>query len=341
MVRPLALLGAALVVALLALYWYDSSRSDRVAEGVRAGGVDLGGLPAPEARRKLETAAAASLRHPVVARRGERPFTLDRETAAVRLDAARTVEDAVERSRDGSILVRTARSVRGTSLKLDLPARVAYSQPAVAAFVRRVERGVDRPPREATVRPSGRRLARVPSRTGAAVEDAELRRRVERALGRPGEDRPITVPWKVVQPKVTVEQLPSRYPNYVVIDRDSFELRYYRRLKLAKTYRIAVGQAGLETPAGLFDVQGKQVNPHWLVPNSEWAGDMAGRLVPPGPENPLKARWIGFNGAAGIHGTADVGSLGTAASHGCIRMSVPDVTDLYRRVHVNTPVYVQ
>jgi lipoprotein-anchoring transpeptidase ErfK/SrfK len=49
----------------------------------------------------------------------------------------------------------------------------------------------------------------------------------------------------------------------------------------------------------------------------------------PGPQDSLKARWMGFNGA-GIHGTDDVGSLGSAASHGCIRMAIPDVVALYR-----------
>jgi lipoprotein-anchoring transpeptidase ErfK/SrfK len=76
------------------------------------------------------------------------------------------------------------------------------------------------------------------------------------------------------------------------------------------------------------------------VPNSDWAGALAGRSIPPGPDNPLKARWLGFDGSAGIHGTEDVGSLDTAASHGCIRMAVPGVVDLYRHVDVGTPLYI-
>jgi lipoprotein-anchoring transpeptidase ErfK/SrfK len=83
-----------------------------------------------------------------------------------------------------------------------------------------------------------------------------------------------------------------------------------------------------------------QVNPTWYVPNEEWAGELAGSVVPPGPENPLKARWMGFYGGAGIHGTDDLASLGTAASHGCIRMSIPDVTELYEQVSVGTPVAI-
>lgn len=49
---------------------------------------------------------------------------------------------------------------------------------------------------------------------------------------------------------------------------------------------------------------------------------------------------MGFAGAAGIHGTSDIGSLGSAASHGCVRMSESDVIDLFDRVDVGTPVYI-
>ena len=48
-------------------------------------------------------------------------------------------------------------------------------------------------------------------------------------------------------------------------------------------------------------------------------------MIPPGPDDPIKARWMGFYNGAGIHGTDEVASLGTAASHGCVRMSIPDV----------------
>lgn len=83
------------------------------------------------------------------------------------------------------------------------------------------------------------------------------------------------------------------------------------------------------------------MNPAWHVPNESWAGDLAGRVIPPGsPDNPLIARWLGFTDGAGIHGTDDIASLGTAASHGCIRMSIPDVIRLYRLVPVHTPIYV-
>src|SRR5690606_229183 len=103
---------------------------------------------------------------------------------------------------------------------------------------------------------------------------------------------------------------------------------------------VAVGQAGRDTPSGLYSIQNKAVDPVWHVPNSDWAGDLAGQVIPPGPDNPLKARWLGIYDGVGIHGTADSGSIGSAASMGCIRMQVPDVIELYDQVPVGTPIYI-
>jgi lipoprotein-anchoring transpeptidase ErfK/SrfK len=143
-----------------------------------------------------------------------------------------------------------------------------------------------------------------------------------------------------VRPTVTRAELATRFPSYITVDREAFQLRVYQHLKLARTYTIAVGQIGLETPAGLYHIQDKQVDPSWHVPNSAWAGSLAGQVIPPGPDDPIKARWMGIFDGAGIHGTDETWSLGHAASHGCVRMAIPDVIDLYDRVQVGTPVYI-
>jgi lipoprotein-anchoring transpeptidase ErfK/SrfK len=173
------------------------------------------------------------------------------------------------------------------------------------------------------------------------VQRSVLRRAIVRRLMHAnGSDR-VRVPVRNVRPDVTEQDLGARYPSYVLVDRNAFQLHLFKNLKLVKSYPIAVGMQGLETPAGLYDIQDKQVDPTWHVPDSDWAGDLAGKTVPPGPDDPLKARWMGFNGSAGIHGTSELGSLGSAASHGCIRMAVPDVENLYDQVDVGTPVYIE
>lgn len=133
----------------------------------------------------------------------------------------------------------------------------------------------------------------------------------------------------------------------IEVNRDKFQLKFFHRkwdearYHLVKTYPVAVGMQGLETPGGYSAVKSKSRCPEWMVPDSQWAIDAG--LVPgtilacdrtpdySGP-NPIKARWIGVTdpkGGVGIHGTSSIDSIGTAASHGCIRMRIPDVIELY------------
>ncbi len=136
-------------------------------------------------------------------------------------------------------------------------------------------------------------------------------------------------------------ELAKKYPVILVADRPDFQLKLYKNLRLVHTYTVAVGAVGFDTPAGLYHIQNKAVDPAWTVPHSAWAGDLAGQVIPGGtPENPLKARWLGIFDGAGIHGTDETYSLGQAASHGCIRMAIPDVIDLYPQVPVGTPIYI-
>ena len=206
--------------------------------------------------------------------------------------------------------------------------------------VRTVAARLNRAPADATVSPSGTRLRRLPGRYGVAVRRAALQRGIVRRLVHRGDSGTFRAPRRRLKPTVTAAELPRRYPSYIVVDRRGFRLRFYQRLRLARTYRIAVGRQGLETPAGLYDVQSKQINPSWHVPLSSWAGDLAGRIIPPGPDDPIKSRWMGFWDGAGIHGTTEDWSIGHAASHGCIRMHIWDVEDLYPRVPLGTPIYV-
>lgn len=126
----------------------------------------------------------------------------------------------------------------------------------------------------------------------------------------------------------------------VVVDLGDLHLYLYRGDKLYRSYRIAVGQPAYPTPTGSFVVVNKQVDPTWIPPDSDWA--RGAEPIPPGPDNPLGTRWIGLSyPGVGIHGTPDDASIGSYASHGCIRMHIPDVEDLYERVVVGMPVLIR
>jgi hypothetical protein len=111
----------------------------------------------------------------------------------------------------------------------------------------------------------------------------------------------------------------------------------YDRDKITTSFPIAIGRSGWETPAGKFQVIDKIVAPAWENP-------FTGEIASSGVDNPLGSRWIGFwtDGAnsIGFHGTPNPESVGTPASHGCIRMYDKDVISLFEMVRVGTPVEV-
>jgi lipoprotein-anchoring transpeptidase ErfK/SrfK len=334
-----AALVAALIAGAVAAYAYDSSRDDLIAEGVTVADADVGGLRAAKARVVVRREVARPLERPVTVTFRKRRFRLGPRAAGLRADVSGMVDEALQDSRDGTIISRVARDLTGGEEDAHVSARVTYSRAALGRFVRRIERSLNRPALDARLNfPS---LSRVKERSGVKVERTALERRVEQALTAIGAGRTVRTPAKVIKPKVTRAQLADKYPRLIVVERGAFALKFYKRLRLVKSYPIAVGMIGLETPAGLYHVQNKAINPAWTVPNSPWAGSLAGRVIPGGTaENPLKARWLGIYAGAGIHGTDQIGSLGSAASHGCIRMSIPDVEELYDQVPVQTPVYV-
>jgi lipoprotein-anchoring transpeptidase ErfK/SrfK len=332
-------------LALLALgavgaYAYDSSQDDKIADGVTVGGVDVGGMNAAEARRAVRRQLLAPLRHSLRVGYDGKSWTLPGKSLRVHADLGRAVEEALDASQDGGLPSRLVRYVTGGEVEEQVPAEVTYSQPAVNRFVRRVAADVDREPRDATIEASGASLTIVPAEHGRKLRDNLLTDQLNAAVLNANADHTIAARTHSVAPEVTGEEVVSEYPTYLTLDRASYTLSLWKNLKLAKTYTVAVGQEGLETPEGLYHIQDKQVEPTWHVPESDWAGSLAGQSIPPGPSNPLKARWMGIYEGAGIHGTEETYSLGTAASHGCVRMSIPDVEELYDLVEVGTPIYI-
>jgi lipoprotein-anchoring transpeptidase ErfK/SrfK len=343
-VLPFVAVGVAIVVLLgaLGIYLYDHSRRDVMANGVRIDGIPVGGLNEAAARRKVASELSVRLNRPVTVHWGSGSWQLSSHEAGLRVNVANMVAQALSASREGSILTRTARGLFGGSVNRNIPLVVSYSHQAVHQLATKVRAAVNTPPRDATVEPSGSGLREVPGRTGVAVDYRTLDARVQSALLGATPSRTVTVPTKQIQPAVTTAQLAAKNPAYIVIDRAAFRLRFYSYLKLSKTFEIAVGMEGLETPAGLHKIEWEQVNPPWYVPNKAWAGALAGTVVPPGPADPLKARFMSFDGGAGIHGIdpSEYETIGHDASHGCVRMRIPDVIDLYSHSPVGTPVYI-
>lgn len=319
---------------------HDRSRADRLAQGIRIGGVHVGGLEPAAAKRLVHDRVVAPKQRTLRVRTAAKTFVLTPDKVRVRADIDAALRRALAASRRGWFGARVLRDLGGGEVRESLPLTTRYARGVLPRFVDDIAAANYKPAVDAKVEPHAGGLREVPSRRGSRIDTGTLHRNLERAVqsrSRPADIRATTLP---VAPKVETEDLAERYPAYIVIDRKNHVLRFYRNLELSQSWPIAVGKAGLETPAGLYDIQWKETNPKWRVPNSEWAGALAGQTIPPGPSNPIKARWMAFNGGAGIHGTSDEASIGTNASHGCVRMRIPDVISLYARAPVGTPVYV-
>jgi L,D-transpeptidase ErfK/SrfK len=123
----------------------------------------------------------------------------------------------------------------------------------------------------------------------------------------------------------------------LVLKRSQRKVYVYQNDKVINSYPVAVGKSGWETPLGEFKVLTMELNPIFKSFKS-------GRIIPPGPENPLGVRWIGIwtdgQTQLGFHGTNEPELIGQAVSHGCIRMMNKDVVKLYAQVKNGTPVQI-
>ena len=336
MVAVIALMLAAAVGA----YAWDNSRSDQIAEGITIGGVDVGGMTAGQAREVVDAELVEPLqKHVTVDFEGVK-YKLSPERLEVSSDVDGMVDRAIEESQDGGLPGRVWRYATGGEVDVAISPQLSYSNKALNEFIAKVEAVVNRDPVDASIEPTATSLSPVEGQDGVAVVEDKLRAKLESAVQSPTERR-LALPVERVKPEVTTDELAAQYPTYLTVNRSTFQLSLWQNLELAKTYTVAIGAQGFDTPAGVYNIQNKAVDPAWSVPEADWAGSLAGTVVPGGvPENPLKERWMGIFDGAGIHGTDDVASLGTAASHGCVRMSIPDVIELYDQVDVGTPIYI-
>jgi lipoprotein-anchoring transpeptidase ErfK/SrfK len=299
---------------------------DRIGDGVRIGTVDVSGLDAKTARARVSKGLSAAVRRPVTVSYRAQHFVLRPDLAGVRIDAGASVKAAQDS--DGGV-VRP---------------RVSYDRAKVDGFVARVARRVEQPARDADIDVRDGKLSRTRARNGVKVKRPELVSQLVRAAGDPARaSRKVKLPVTVLErADRNLVDLAKRYPIVIGIDRDAKVLRLYENLRLTRRYKIAVGQQGLESSPGRYKIEEKIVNPPWHAPDKAWAGDLAGQTIAANdPRNPLVARWMGYHDGEGIHGTKDIASLGEQASHGCIRMSPKAVKQLFRRVKVGTPVFLQ
>jgi lipoprotein-anchoring transpeptidase ErfK/SrfK len=287
-----------------------------IAPGVTIGGVPVGGKMSEAARTRVEAAFG-------------RPLSLQFRDKRWRispryLGASAGIDGAVARA----LLAPPLTQVR---------LQVSSTQPRIRRYVNRLDRLFSYEPVDTqVVGAAGGRPQFTEAKTGLTVEKDGMAKAITRALASTNRRRPIELIVSTVEPKVT----PANYGPVVIIHRGSNRLSLFDGPTLVRRFGVATGSSRYPTPLGTYSIATKQMNPWWIPPpDSEWAKDS--KPIPPGPGNPLGTRWMGLTAPlVGIHGTPDAASIGYSASHGCIRMRVPEAEWLFEQVNVGTPVLI-
>jgi lipoprotein-anchoring transpeptidase ErfK/SrfK len=286
-----------------------------IAPGVTVAGVKIGGLTSEPARMRIRKAFGRPLRLEF----GDKRWRISPRY----LGANAAVDDAV------------AQALRSRP-RARVPLHVSETRPRIERYVRRLDRLFSEEPVNASVvGVAGSRPAFSPAKDGLAVQRKEMANAIAYML-RTNQRQPIKLLTKPVPPDVT----PENYGPVVIIFRESKRLTLFDGSTPVRSFGIATGSAEYPTPIGNWSIATMQRNPWWIPPpDSDWA--QGAKPIPPGPGNPLGTRWMGLTAPlVGIHGTPDAASIGYSASHGCIRMHVPEAEALFEQVSVGTPVLI-
>ncbi|MDQ2983533.1 MAG: L,D-transpeptidase/peptidoglycan binding protein [Actinomycetota bacterium] len=287
--------------------------ASNVAPRVSVSGIFVGGLTSEEARARLRWAFGRNVHFSLGARRWwVKPSFFGVETA---VDAA--VTEAL-RAKPGS--------------RLRLPMRIGSKR--IDDYVKALDQQYSRAPQDAHAYLAGLAPAIAPSKPGLRVDTKTTAAGIKRALSF-GFRRQV----RVIVRSVAADVTSTNFGSIIVIRRGSNGLYLYNGAQLVRSFQVATGRAQYPTPLGTYSIVDKQRQPWWRPPDSAWAKGL--KPIPPGPGNPLGTRWMGTSASGvGIHGTPDAASIGYSASHGCVRMFVPDAEWLFEHVSIGTPVFI-
>jgi lipoprotein-anchoring transpeptidase ErfK/SrfK len=236
-----------------------------------------------------------------------------------------------------SPLMRLWYRITGMNVGTSLRVKTSLHEERTASFIEKVAKQVHKPPTDASFSLVSGSIKIRPEEPGFALDEKAAAVAVTKALESP--DAPINLVGKPVAPAVTSDKL----KDILVVKVGENKLYHYRNEQLLKVYDVATGLPKYPTPIGTFKIVEKRFRPTWVNPakgKGQW-GEKLPAKIGPGPDNPLGTRAMNLS-AKGIriHGTNTVGSLGYNASHGCIRMRMSDVEELFESVQVGTPVMI-
>jgi lipoprotein-anchoring transpeptidase ErfK/SrfK len=316
------------------LFVQDATRWGKFPPGSVIAGVDVSGLGRADAIRRCQEKLAGVEQKPVVLTLDGASYTASPEQLGLHLDYNGMVQNGYSAAWRPNIFERMFRSFANRPRGVSEAILAQNDDDLVLKFVQQVSAEVNQPPRNAYVDVTGGTPVIVPSRAGYQVPEEEIRKEV--AAAENSKSRTI----EIKAAKTPAQLNDDIFQKVIVINLAAHQLTLYQRETPLAQFGIACGQPAWPTPVGQWQIIGKQMNPTWTNPHSAWSASMPASIGP-GYNNPLGLRAMPLN-ASGvlIHGTANDGSIGTSASHGCIRMHMPDVIALFDMVEVKTPVYI-
>jgi hypothetical protein len=327
----LVLLGGG---AAFAAYRYDAASANRIMPGVTVAGVDVGEMTRAEAVAAVDQVVADRLENRVTIRASGRAWHVTPQELGTRAPVARLVTRAMAVSEEYSWPTRVFHRMFDRPVDQAFDVDFRYRPRRVARFVDTIAQEVAVEPTNASVDYVDGRLVLNRPQFGRALRLEGARQAVLGGL-RGGD--PVKLGMKRIEPEVTKEDLGQT----IIVDLSDLRLQLFDGLRLQKTYPVAAGQPQYPTPPGEWTVIDKQENPTWVNPAPDGWGAGLPATIPGGPSNPLGTRAI-YLDAPGIriHGTSSSSSIGTYASHGCVRMYMSDVEELYPLVDIGATVHI-
>jgi hypothetical protein len=311
-VRRIALTVALLALAVAPPALAETDPPPTIPSGVTIAGVPVGGLTEEDARAAVQ----AAFDQPLAFRHKTRTWSVAPSTLGAR-------------PRIGPALAAALAAPPDTAIRLE----VMLNLWKIRVYGNGLRKTFNRAPRNSVVVLRDLRPYVTKAAFGVEVRRGLMETAIRGALAR-NERGPLGLRVRRIAPKVNR----SNIGPVIVIRRESRRLELWRGTRFVRRFPIAVGMPAYPSPLGRFTVVRMEKNPTWNPPSSPWAAGLG--PIPPGPGNPLGTRWIGTSApGVGIHGTYASSSIGSAASHGCIRMYIRDVEWLYERVRLGTPVF--
>jgi lipoprotein-anchoring transpeptidase ErfK/SrfK len=339
-VRVLLVVGLALLVvgggAAFAAFRYDRATAGRALPGVRVGGVEIEGMTRAEAIAAVNAAASQYLDREIKVRARSETWHVTPAELGTKADIEAKVDQAIGFEDSLSWPVRVFHRLFNRPVDVAHDLQYSHSKKGVQRFLRSVARAVNVDPSNAEVTFEDGELRLEKPKAGQELSLRRSRRALMQALDREGSEL-VKFTVRTLRPEVGVEEL-----GYTIVIRLSeLKLYLYDGIELVKTYPVAAGQPAYPTPQGNWNIVNKAENPTWINPDPDgWGADMP-KIIEGGPGNPLGTHAL-YLDAPGIriHGTYSASSIGSYASHGCVRMHLDDIKELFSIVPIGTPVYI-